>query len=102
MPVLTSQIDPRSPDHQSNAEALRAVVADLDAQLAVAALGGGEKARKKHLERDKLLPRDRITALLDPGSPFLEFSPLAGHGMYDNQAPGAGIVTGIGRVHGQE
>ena len=102
MPVLTTLIDPRSPDHQQNSEALQALIADLDARLAEVALGGGEKARQKHLERDKLLPRDRIAALLDPGSPFLEFSPLAAHGMYDGQAPGAGIVTGIGRVHGQE
>ncbi|HEY2344493.1 MAG TPA: carboxyl transferase domain-containing protein [Xanthomonadaceae bacterium] len=102
MPVLTTRVDPRSEDYQLNAEALQSVVADLDARLAEAALGGGDKARRKHLERDKLLPRDRIAALLDPGSPFLEFSPLAAHGMYEGQAPGAGIVTGIGRVHGQE
>src|SRR5438105_9785910 len=99
MPVLPTRVDPRSEDHKLNAEALQAVVADLDARLAEAALGGGDKARKKHLERDKLLPRDRIAALLDPGSPFLEFSPLAAYGMYEGQAPGAGIVTGIGRVH---
>jgi len=66
MPVLTTQIDPRSPDHQQNREALQALIADLDERLAEVALGGGEKARKKHLDRDKLLPRDRITALLDP------------------------------------
>ena len=102
MSVLTSLIDPRSSDHHQNREALQALIADLDARLAEVALGGGEKARQKHLERDKLLPRDRIAALLDPGSPFLELSPLAAHGMYDGQAPGAGIVTGIGRVHGQE
>ena len=102
MPVLTTRIDPRSEDHKLNAQSLQSMVADLDARLAEAALGGGEKARRKHLERDKLLPRDRIAALLDPGSPFLELSPLAAHGMYEGQAPGAGIVTGIGRVHGQE
>ena len=102
MPVLTTHIDPRLPDHQQNRESLQTLIADLDARLAEVALGGGEKARQKHLERDKLLPRDRIAALLDPGSPFLEFSPLAAHGMYEGQAPGAGIVTGIGRVHGQE
>ncbi len=102
MPVLPTQIDPRSPDSQLNRDALCALIADLDARLAEVALGGGDKARQKHLERDKLLPRDRIAALLDPGSPFLELSPLAAHGMYDGQAPGAGIVTGIGRVHGQE
>ncbi len=102
MPVLTTKIDSRAPDHQQNRQALETLIADLDARLAEVALGGGDKARKKHLQRDKLLPRDRIAALLDPGSPFLEFSPLAAHGMYDGQAPGAGIVTGIGRVHGQE
>jgi len=102
MPVLITSIEPRSQDHLLNREALCALTTDLDAQLAKVALGGGEKARQKHLERDKLLPRDRIAALLDPGSPFLEFSPLAAHGMYEGQAPGAGIVTGIGRVHGQE
>ena len=102
MPVLATHIDPRSEDFRQNREALQALIADLDERLAEVALGGGEKARRKHLERDKLLPRDRIAALLDPGSPFLEFSPLAAHGMYEGQAPGAGIVTGIGRVHGQE
>ncbi len=102
MPALISQIDPRSAEFRDNREALLAAVEDLAMRLAEIALGGGEKARQKHLERDKLLPRDRIGALLDPGSPFLELSPLAAHGMYDGQAPGAGIVTGIGRVHGQE
>ncbi|MEO5596036.1 MAG: carboxyl transferase domain-containing protein [Lysobacteraceae bacterium] len=102
MPVLTSHIDPRSPEFAVNRDALLAAVADLRKQLTQIALGGGENARNKHLQRDKLLPRDRITALLDPGSPFLEFSSLAAHGMYDGKAPGAGIVTGIGRVHGQE
>jgi 3-methylcrotonyl-CoA carboxylase beta subunit len=70
--------------------------------MAQAAIGGGDKARTKHTERGKLLPRERVRALLDSGSPFLEFSPLAAHGMYDGAAPGAGIVTGIGRVHGHE
>ena len=102
MPVLTSQIDPRSEDFRRNADHLRAAVDDLNAQLARIALGGGDKARDKHSARGKLLPRERIRALLDPGSPFLEFSALAGHGMYDGQAPGGGLVTGIGRVHGTE
>ena len=102
MPVLPSQIDPRSPDFQANADTLTALVADLDASLERIALGGGEKARTKHTERGKLLPRERISALLDPGSPFLELSALAGEGMYDGQAPCAGVITGIGRVHGQE
>src|SRR4249919_3100483 len=102
MSLLTSQIDPRSPEFQENAAHLKQQVADLDSQLDRIALGGGEKARNKHTERGKLLPRERITALLDPGSPFLELSPLAAEGMYDGAAPAAGIVTGIGRVHGQE
>src|SRR4249919_2276307 len=102
MPLLTSQIDPRSPEFEANAASLRQAVAELDARLERVAIGGGEKARAKHVERGKLLPRERITALLDPGSPFFEFSALAAEDMYEGQAPGAGIVTGIGRVHGQE
>ena len=102
MTQLESKIDSRSPEFQANAAQLRAAVEDLQAQMARVALGGGEKARSKHTERGKLLPRERIRALLDPGSPFLELSPLAAHGMYDDAAPCAGVITGIGRVHGQE
>ena len=102
MPQIRSQIDPRSPDVQANAAHLRAAVDDLHAELAKAALGGGDKARHKHTERGKLLPRERIRALLDPGSPFLELSPLAAHGMYDGAAPCAGLISGIGRVDGGE
>ncbi len=78
------------------------MVEDLKRLQAEAALGGGEEARRKHEARGKLLPRARIRALLDPGSPFLELSPLAAYGMYEGQAPAAGIITGIGRVHGRE
>ncbi|OGT55750.1 MAG: methylcrotonoyl-CoA carboxylase [Gammaproteobacteria bacterium RIFCSPHIGHO2_12_FULL_63_22] len=102
MPSLKSQIDKQSPDFQENVASLRAQVANLDAKLERIALGGGEKARAKHTARDKLLPRERVSALLDPGSPFLEFSALAADGMYEDQSPCAGIITGIGRVHGQE
>jgi 3-methylcrotonyl-CoA carboxylase beta subunit len=102
MPAIRSQIDPRSPEFLDNAALMRGLVGDLKKQLARAAEGGGEKARAKHVERGKLLPRERIRALLDPGSPFLELSPLAAHGMYDDQAPSAGIITGIGRVSGVE
>ena len=102
MPVLSSLVDPRSPEFLDNATHLREQVAALDRKLEQASLGGGEKARTKHTERGKLLPRERISALLDPGSPFLELSPLAADGMYEDQAPGAGMVAGIGRVHGQE
>ncbi len=102
MPALTSQLDPRSQDFRDNVDYHRGLVDELDARLARAAAGGGDKARDKHTERGKLLARDRITALLDPGSPFLELSPLAAEGMYADAAPSAGIVTGIGRVQGQE
>ena len=102
MPVIESRVDARSAEFQDNAAQLRALVADLDAQLERVALGGGEKARARHVARDKLLPRERISALLDPGSPFLELSALAADGMYDGASPCAGIITGIGRVHGQE
>jgi 3-methylcrotonyl-CoA carboxylase beta subunit len=78
-----------------------ALVADLDAQLERVRHGGGEKARARHTARGKLLPRERVDRLVDPGTPFLELSPLAAHGMYDGDAPGAGIVTGVGRIQGR-
>jgi len=102
MSVLTSQLDPRSTEFADNVAYHRALVEELDRRLARAADGGGAKARNKHTERGKLLARDRITALLDPGSPFLEIAPLAAEGMYDDAAPGAGMVAGIGRVQGLE
>lgn len=102
MPQLHSAIDPRSADFLANADALKANVAELDQRLARVAEGGGEKARMKHTERGKLLPRERIEALLDPGSPFLEIAPLAAEGLYDGAAPAAGMICGIGNVHGQQ
>ncbi|MGC1547174.1 MAG: carboxyl transferase domain-containing protein [Rhodanobacter sp.] len=102
MSVIASQIDPRSPEFQASSAQLRAVVDDLHKELARSAEGGGTKAREKHTARGKLLPRERIRALLDPGSPFLELSPLAAHGMYEDAAPAAGVITGIGRVNGTE
>jgi 3-methylcrotonyl-CoA carboxylase beta subunit len=102
MPAIRSEIDPRSPEFEANAAQMRALVDDLKSEFAKVAEGGGEKARAKHTERGKLLPRERIRALLDPGSPFLEFSALAAHGMYESQAPSAGIITGVGRVSGVE
>ncbi len=102
MPVIESRIDSRSPEFQANAGQLRGLVEDLKAQLTQASLGGGDKARAKHTERGKLLPRERVRALLDPGSPFLELSALAAYGMYDGAAPAAGLITGIGRVNGIE
>ncbi len=105
MPVLTSQLNPRSAEFMANAQAMRAVVDDLRATLAQAQLGGGEAARAKHAARGKLLPRDRVQNLLDPGTPFLEIAPLAALGMYPDKdgsdsAPGAGVIAGIGRVQG--
>ncbi|MEI7443687.1 MAG: carboxyl transferase domain-containing protein [Burkholderiales bacterium] len=102
MHPIPTQLDVRSDAFQANARAMEALVADLKAKLAQAAAGGGEAARAKHVARGKLLPRERVDGLLDPGTPFLEFSPLAAHGMYDGEAPCAGIVTGIGRVAGVE
>ena len=100
--TLPTTIDPRSPDFAANAQAMREQVAEIRSHAEQVALGGGEVARKRHLSRGKLLPRQRIEALLDPGTPFLELSQLAAHGMYNNEVPSAGIITGIGRVSGRE
>ena len=102
MSAIVSQIDPRSPDFLASSTQLRGMVDDLQRELIRSAEGGGAKAREKHTARGKLLPRERIRALLDPGSPFLELSALAAHGMYDDAAPAAGLITGIGRVNGIE
>ncbi|HTP75653.1 MAG TPA: carboxyl transferase domain-containing protein [Rhizomicrobium sp.] len=87
---------------KSNAASMQRLVAELRARQAVAALGGDERSRKRHTERGKLLPRDRVERLIDPGSPFLELSPLAAYGMYEGDIHAAGIITGIGRVSGRE
>jgi 3-methylcrotonyl-CoA carboxylase beta subunit len=100
MTQLESKLNPRSAEFQANAAAMRALVDDLRGQFAKVEQGGGEAARAKHTARGKLLPRERVNQLLDPGTPFLELSPLAAHGMYDGAAPGAGVITGIGRVNG--
>ena len=102
MPVLNSTIDPRSAEFRANAANMRTQVADLRARVAAIEEGGGAKARERHLARGKLLARQRIDLLLDPGSPFLELSQLAAHEVYDEEVPAAGIVTGIGRVAGRE
>src|SRR5262245_25852567 len=101
-PVLGSAADAGAEPYKANAEAGERLAAQLRDRLAAAALGGPQKARDKHVGRGKLLPRDRIDTLLDPGSRFLELSPLAATGMYGDQAPAAGIITGIGRVSGRE
>ena len=105
MPVLETQLNARSADFLANAAAMQAVVDDLQAKIAQAQLGGGDAARAKHVARNKLLPRDRVNRLLDPGTPFLEIAPLAALGMYPDKdgfdsAPAAGVIAGIGRVSG--
>jgi 3-methylcrotonyl-CoA carboxylase beta subunit len=105
MPAIKSKLDTQSPAFAANAEQMRAVVAELHANTERVSHGGGPDANAKHTARGKLLPRDRVKALLDPGSPFLELSPLAAWGMYgkDGQdAPAAGVITGIGRIEGTE
>jgi 3-methylcrotonyl-CoA carboxylase beta subunit len=102
MTLLRSDIDPRSAEFAANEAAMRSLLRDLRARVAEVALGGGEAARKRHLARNKLLPRERVAGLIDPGSPFLELSQLAAYGLYGNEVPSAGIVTGIGRVSGRE
>ncbi|MBK7664528.1 MAG: methylcrotonoyl-CoA carboxylase [Sterolibacteriaceae bacterium] len=102
MSVIKSQIDPRSADFAANARALRTAVDDLRSKVAEVALGGGDAARARHSGRGKLLPRERVEHLLDPGTPFLEIGQLAAFGMYDNDAPAAGLIAGVGRVEGTE
>lgn len=101
MEQLRTAVDPASPEATARTEAMDALVAELRERLAAAARGGSEAAREKHRARGKLLARERIDRLLDPGSPFLEIAPLAAEGMYDGAAPGAGVVAGIGMVHGR-
>ena len=102
MEALKSRVNPRSEEFRANAEHLRGVVDDLRLKSAEAAQGGDETSRARHQARGKLLPRDRVAQLLDPGTPFLEIGKLAAFGMYDGEAPAAGVITGIGRIRGQE
>src|SRR5471030_3212165 len=102
MSALKSRIDIRSEDFKANAAFLQSQVDDLRARAAEMALGGDAKSRERHAARGKLLPRERVDGLLDAGSPFLEIGQLAAYGMYDGEAPAAGMIAGIGRVHGQE
>src|SRR5271166_5429359 len=102
MPMIESAIDLRSREARANADTMRNLVADLGETAQRVRLGGGETARERHLSRGKLLPRDRIRALIDPISPFLEVGQLAAHGMYGGEVPSAGIIAGIGRVSGRE
>ncbi|MGZ5114399.1 MAG: carboxyl transferase domain-containing protein [Usitatibacter sp.] len=102
MPRIKSRLDTGAAAFQANAKHHRALAEDLRRRVAHVAEGGGAQAQKKHTARGKLLPRDRVRALLDPGTPFLELSQLAAFGMYGDDAPCAGIITGIGRIEGRE
>jgi 3-methylcrotonyl-CoA carboxylase beta subunit len=100
--MIATRVDRTAEAFFTNDAYMRGLTAELKERLEITALGGGDDARRKHTERGKLLVRDRIAVLCDPGTPFLEFSALAANGMYDGGAPAAGIVTGIGRVHGRD
>ena len=100
MHILKTQVNPRSAEFRTNAGALRTVIDDLRAKAQEVEQGGGPVARDRHVARGKLLPRDRVAQLLDPGTPFLEIGQLAAHGMYDGDAPSAGVIAGIGRIQG--
>ena len=101
MEMLRTAVDPSGPAYAANEAAQRALVDDLRDRLRTSARGGPERSRERHVARGKLLPRERIDVLLDEGSPFLEVAPLAAHGLYDGDAPGAGVIAGIGLVHGR-
>jgi 3-methylcrotonyl-CoA carboxylase beta subunit len=99
---LVSSILPSSEEFRANRAAHEASLAQVAEAAAWAAAGGGDRARSRHISRGKMLPRDRVANLLDPGSPFLEVGPFAAHGMYDGAAPCAGVIAGVGRVHGRQ
>ena len=100
MAKLTSAVVASSPEFRANREAMAALVGDLLEKRAAIAGGGPEKARARHQSRGKLLARDRVNQLLDPGSPFLEIAPMAAFGMYEDQIHAAGLIAGIGRSPG--
>ena len=101
-PILTTKLNLDDEKARENAAHNVALKDALWAKVAEAALGGNEKSRERHTSRGKLLPRERVERLLDPGSPFLEIGQLAANGLYDDEVPGAGIITGIGRVSGRQ
>ena len=101
MPALVSRLDVKGAGYRASSERMRELVDELRARTAAARNGGGARARERHVARGKLLPRERVDRLLDPGAPFLELSPLAACDLYDGEAPGAGLITGIGPVAGR-
>ena len=102
MSILNSQINTKSDDYRTNVDTMQTLVHELQTRIQQISLGGTEKARQRHLNHGKLLPRERLNHLLDPGAPFLEFSQLAAYDVYDDKVPAAGLITGIGRIHKQE
>ncbi|WP_027997867.1 carboxyl transferase domain-containing protein [Sinorhizobium arboris] len=102
MTVLRSHISPSSEEFKANRAAMAEAIATIEDAVRLAAAGGGERARERHVSRGKLLPRDRVATLIDPGTPFLEVGATAAYGMYNDDAPGAGLITGIGRISGRE
>ena len=102
MAILDTPVDTKSLEFRANAAQMRELVEELHRRRAEAAQGGPARARERHVARGKLLPRERVVRLIDPGSPFLELSPLAANGMYEDTIHGAGLITGIGRVEGRE
>ncbi len=102
MTAIKSQLRTRSPEFRANAERIKSLVQDLKEKVATVSVGGDEAARRKHLDRGKMLPRERVRTLLDPGSPFLEVGQLAAWGMYGGDVHSASMICGIGRVCGRE
>ncbi|PZR45835.1 MAG: hypothetical protein DI537_60565, partial [Stutzerimonas stutzeri] len=102
MPVIPSAVNTRSETFAANRKAMLEALALVEEAAGLAMDGGGAKARERHVSRGKLLPRDRVAQLLDPGSPFLEIGLTAGHGLYDGASPSGGMISGIGRVSGRE
>lgn len=102
MTVLRSHISPSSEEFKANRAAMTEAIATIEDAVRLAAAGGGETARERHVSRGKLLPRDRLATLIDPGTPFLEVGATAAYGMYNDDAPGAGLITGIGRISARE
>src|SRR5947208_1158007 len=102
MPKINTSISATSDEFKANSAAMRGLVADLTGKRAEAAAGGPERLRERHVARGKLLPRDRVLRLIDPGSPFLELSPLAALGLYSGDIHAAGIITGVARISGRE
>ncbi|MAO02982.1 MAG: methylcrotonoyl-CoA carboxylase, partial [Citromicrobium sp.] len=101
-PTLTSMLDREAPDAKARFDHNKALANELREKVAEAALGGSEKHRERHVSRGKLLPRERVERLLDPGSPFLEIGQLAANGMYEGDVNGASMICGVGRVSGRQ